>query len=154
MIPENYWNGRRPLIPLWNKRISLVVGEPMQFDVPGLKKMAYDWSRGSTGFGTSVNRSDDKPRDADCEKPTQFGPRGYNPHPLPFGVRKCSSLLQVVQNSDKSRTGRRKVPEPLLDEFAWRWMYTHITEHLWVALHDVTRRARTLRNLSCKNQAQ
>jgi monolysocardiolipin acyltransferase len=37
VLPENYWRGRRPLVPLWMKHISIVVGEPIQFDVPGLK---------------------------------------------------------------------------------------------------------------------
>ncbi|CAK9871762.1 unnamed protein product [Sphagnum jensenii] len=88
VLPENYWHGRRPLVPLWMKPISIVVGEPIQFDVPGLKRAAHDWARASA----------------------------------------------------------------VLEEAAWRWMYTHITEHIWVALQDLVWKAKTLNESRCKEQ--
>eukprot|EP00250_Pteridium_aquilinum_P008522 c18011_g1_i2 orf=28-945(+) len=42
VMPENYWYGRRPLLPLWFKNISIVVGEPMQFDIPSLRQAAEE----------------------------------------------------------------------------------------------------------------
>ncbi|KAG8373566.1 hypothetical protein BUALT_Bualt11G0037800 [Buddleja alternifolia] len=45
VMPENYMFGRRPPFPLCNKDIRIVIGEPMMFDVPNLKKKAVDMSR-------------------------------------------------------------------------------------------------------------
>lgn len=42
VMPENYMFGRRPLLPLWFKNISIVVGEPMQFDIPSLRQTAEE----------------------------------------------------------------------------------------------------------------
>lgn len=42
VMPENYYLGRRPLLPLWFKNISIVVGEPMQFDIPRLRQRAEE----------------------------------------------------------------------------------------------------------------
>lgn len=44
-MPENYWFGKRPLFPLCNKRISIVVGEPIEFDLPTMRQMAISMSR-------------------------------------------------------------------------------------------------------------
>ncbi|KAL8151892.1 hypothetical protein V2J09_021700 [Rumex salicifolius] len=45
VMPENYWFGRRPPIPLWNKHINIVVGKPIEFDLPKLKQIAISKSR-------------------------------------------------------------------------------------------------------------
>ncbi|MCO5594787.1 hypothetical protein L7F22_048821 [Adiantum nelumboides] len=45
VMPENYLFGRRPLLPLWFKNISIVVGEPMQFDMPSLRQTAEEGVR-------------------------------------------------------------------------------------------------------------
>ncbi|CAI6007324.1 unnamed protein product [Closterium sp. NIES-65] len=34
ILPQSYRNTKRPLIPLWNQRVSVVVGEPFSFDLP------------------------------------------------------------------------------------------------------------------------
>ncbi|XP_012087547.1 N-acylphosphatidylethanolamine synthase isoform X2 [Jatropha curcas] len=47
VMPENYWLGRRPLFPLCNKRINIVVGEPIKFDLPKMRQMAISMSRDS-----------------------------------------------------------------------------------------------------------
>jgi hypothetical protein len=140
VLPEDWWRGKRPPIPLWNKKVDLFIGEPMQFDIPTLSQVALKWARASAGFGSSEHGSSN----ADDRKRSSFGTSGYNPHPLPYGVRRCSSFLQVTETM---RADGVDVPGPLLDEAAWRWMYTHITEHIWVALSDVTEKARTLNQL-------
>ncbi|VYS51444.1 unnamed protein product [Arabidopsis thaliana] len=45
MMPENYNNGRRPLVPLPNKHLKVVVGEPIEFDVPMMVETAVLDSR-------------------------------------------------------------------------------------------------------------
>lgn len=45
MLPENYNNGRRPLVPLCNKDLKVVVGEPIEFDVPMMVETAVLASR-------------------------------------------------------------------------------------------------------------
>lgn len=113
----------------------------MQFDIASLKEVAFNWARASAGMGSScsVNTAEER-------KGSPFGNGTYNPHPLPYGVRRCSSFLQV--STEKLESMRDDtVPGPLLDEAAWRWMYTHITEHIWVQLSEVTAKARALSQL-------
>lgn len=43
-MPEKYMFGRRPPFPLCNRDIRIVIGEPMEFNIPKLKKMAVDMS--------------------------------------------------------------------------------------------------------------
>lgn len=47
VMPENFLFGRRPPVPLFNKRISIVVGEPIDFDIPKMRQMAIFMSRDS-----------------------------------------------------------------------------------------------------------
>ena len=145
-MPEDYRNGRRPILPLWNKKVTIVIGEPMQFDIPALKQMAPDWARASLSH-PGLNKASDSSSDG---KPPAFGSGGasYAPHPLPFGVRRCSTLLQVADELDNARSsGRLDALGPTLDEAAWRWMYTHISDHIWVALNNLTYKARTIGSL-------
>lgn len=44
-MPENYFRGRRPPVPLCNKRINIVVGEPIEFNLPKMREMAITTSR-------------------------------------------------------------------------------------------------------------
>ncbi|KAL2551189.1 N-acylphosphatidylethanolamine synthase [Forsythia ovata] len=44
VMPEKYMFGRRSPLPLCNRDIRIVIGEPMEFDIPKLKKMAVDMS--------------------------------------------------------------------------------------------------------------
>ncbi|XP_059597867.1 N-acylphosphatidylethanolamine synthase isoform X3 [Vitis vinifera] len=45
VMPENFFVGRRPPFPLWNKKIKIVVGEPIEFDLPKLRQEAVSTSR-------------------------------------------------------------------------------------------------------------
>ncbi|GLJ23086.1 hypothetical protein SUGI_0435840 [Cryptomeria japonica] len=45
VMPEKHWFGRRPFIPLCLKNISIVVGQPMEFDIPTLLQRAESISR-------------------------------------------------------------------------------------------------------------
>lgn len=40
VMPEKSFFGRRPPVPLINKDISIIVGEPIEFDVPNLRQRA------------------------------------------------------------------------------------------------------------------
>ncbi|CAH9053198.1 unnamed protein product [Cuscuta epithymum] len=44
VMPEEYMFGRRPPFPLCNNKISIAVGEPMEFDLPVLRQMALSAS--------------------------------------------------------------------------------------------------------------
>lgn len=44
-MPENYFYGKRPPVPLCNKNLKVVVGEPMEFDVPMMVETAISASR-------------------------------------------------------------------------------------------------------------
>uniref|UniRef100_A0A7N0U5M1 Tafazzin family protein n=1 Tax=Kalanchoe fedtschenkoi TaxID=63787 RepID=A0A7N0U5M1_KALFE len=46
VMPENFMFGKRPPIPLFNKRIQMVIGEPIEFDLSELKKSAVLESQG------------------------------------------------------------------------------------------------------------
>ncbi|CAN1176443.1 N-acylphosphatidylethanolamine synthase [Linum perenne] len=51
VMPENYRNGKRPRIPLTNKNINIIVGEPIEFDIPKLCSEAASTSN-SLSFPT------------------------------------------------------------------------------------------------------
>lgn len=48
VMPEKFFFGRRPLLPLCNKDINIVIGEPMEFDLSSLRQKAIAESRGSS----------------------------------------------------------------------------------------------------------
>ncbi|XP_020579437.1 N-acylphosphatidylethanolamine synthase isoform X2 [Phalaenopsis equestris] len=54
VMPEKYKFDRRPLFPLINKHIKIIVGEPLEFDVESLrqkaKTMSHESSSGSLGW--------------------------------------------------------------------------------------------------------
>ncbi|PSS30108.1 N-acylphosphatidylethanolamine synthase [Actinidia chinensis var. chinensis] len=45
VMPENYLLGRRPPFPLWNKNIKIIVGDPIEFDLPKLRETAVSMSK-------------------------------------------------------------------------------------------------------------
>lgn len=48
-MPEKYLFGRRrPPFPLWNKNLRVVIGEPIEFDVPMMVETAVSASRHAT----------------------------------------------------------------------------------------------------------
>ncbi|KAI4325392.1 hypothetical protein MLD38_030797 [Melastoma candidum] len=40
VMPEKFFRGKRPPVPLWNKRINIVVGEPIEFNLPQMRQIA------------------------------------------------------------------------------------------------------------------
>ncbi|KAG2569583.1 N-acylphosphatidylethanolamine synthase-like isoform X3 [Panicum virgatum] len=40
VMPENLFFGRRPPVPLWGKKIDIIIGEPIEFDMASLKQEA------------------------------------------------------------------------------------------------------------------
>ncbi|GLT26953.1 hypothetical protein SLA2020_019880 [Shorea laevis] len=45
VMPEKFFLGRKPPVPLWNKKIKIIVGEPLEFDLPKMMQMAILMSR-------------------------------------------------------------------------------------------------------------
>ncbi|BFG39512.1 hypothetical protein CerSpe_257860 [Prunus speciosa] len=45
VMPENFYRGKRPPFPLWSKNIKIIVGEPMELDLPKMRQMAMSLSR-------------------------------------------------------------------------------------------------------------
>lgn len=45
VMPEDYLFGRRPPFPLCNRKVEIIVGEPIEFDIPKMKEMAISLSR-------------------------------------------------------------------------------------------------------------
>lgn len=45
VMPEKYFLGRRPPFPLCNKKIKIIVGEPLEFDIPEMSQLAISKSR-------------------------------------------------------------------------------------------------------------
>ncbi|XP_052194957.1 N-acylphosphatidylethanolamine synthase [Diospyros lotus] len=48
VMPENYLFGRRPPFPLFNKKIKIIIGDPVEFDLPKLREMAIYKSKDSS----------------------------------------------------------------------------------------------------------
>ncbi|CAN6541344.1 unnamed protein product [Malus baccata var. baccata] len=48
VMPEKFYRGKRPPLPLWNKRIKIIVGEPMELDLPEMRRMATSLSRNTS----------------------------------------------------------------------------------------------------------
>ncbi|EXB36246.1 hypothetical protein L484_013681 [Morus notabilis] len=44
VMPENFMFGRRPPVPLVNKKISITIGEPIEFDLPKMRQTAISLS--------------------------------------------------------------------------------------------------------------
>jgi len=45
VMPEKFLGGRRPPFPLFNKNINIVVGEPIEFNLPKMRQTAISMSR-------------------------------------------------------------------------------------------------------------
>ncbi|KAK2355347.1 Phospholipid/glycerol acyltransferase family protein [Trifolium repens] len=45
VMPEKYMFGRRPPVPLWNKKINMIIGDPIEFDLPAMSEEAIAQSR-------------------------------------------------------------------------------------------------------------
>lgn len=44
-MPEKFLGGRRPPFPLCNKNINIIVGEPIEFNLPKMRQTAISMSR-------------------------------------------------------------------------------------------------------------
>ncbi|KAL3527356.1 hypothetical protein ACH5RR_012012 [Cinchona calisaya] len=51
VMPENYMFGRRPPVPLCNKNVNIIIGEPIEFNLPELMQMALSRSQDSNHSG-------------------------------------------------------------------------------------------------------
>ncbi|WVZ24588.1 hypothetical protein V8G54_003132 [Vigna mungo] len=45
VMPEKYMFGRRPPLPLWNKKIDIIIGDPIELDLPAMRQKAISQSR-------------------------------------------------------------------------------------------------------------
>ncbi|XVF56981.1 hypothetical protein PTKIN_Ptkin06aG0165600 [Pterospermum kingtungense] len=45
VMPEKYLFGKRPPVPLCNKKIKIFIGEPLEFDIPKMSQLAISKSR-------------------------------------------------------------------------------------------------------------
>ncbi|XWS30602.1 hypothetical protein CRYUN_Cryun23aG0000100 [Craigia yunnanensis] len=45
VMPENFFLDRRPPFPLCNKKIKIIIGEPLEFDIPKMRQLAFSMSR-------------------------------------------------------------------------------------------------------------
>ncbi|CAI5489299.1 unnamed protein product [Closterium sp. Naga37s-1] len=71
ILPQSYRNNKRPLIPLWNQRVSVVVGEPFSFDLPSLRQQAkqavrLDTSASAHSTSSSSSSSSSSSTDDGC----------------------------------------------------------------------------------------
>ncbi|KAL2907146.1 N-acylphosphatidylethanolamine synthase [Bienertia sinuspersici] len=48
VMPEDYLFGRRPPFPLINKHVKIIVGEPIEFDLPNLRETVLSEFRDET----------------------------------------------------------------------------------------------------------
>lgn len=44
-MPEKFMFGRRPPLPLCNKKIDIIIGDPIEFDIPAMSQRAIAQSR-------------------------------------------------------------------------------------------------------------
>ncbi|KAL8125333.1 N-acylphosphatidylethanolamine synthase [Apium graveolens] len=63
VMPEDYFFGRRPLFPLCNKKVEIIVGDPIEFNIPKMKEMAISLSRNTSlpliGWPSTVDGIDE-----------------------------------------------------------------------------------------------
>eukprot|EP00249_Psilotum_nudum_P013812 c24527_g1_i3 orf=263-1192(-) len=122
VMPEKYWFGRRPFLPLCFKKISIVVGEPMQFDIPGLKQTAKILTGQASGALRSIQKtSTDRP---------------YTSWALPAQEFKPGSRVTSERNGH--------VPE----DRSVHWLYSHISEQIRTVLQELYSKAKHLNGSS------
>ncbi|OAE33885.1 hypothetical protein AXG93_3037s1080 [Marchantia polymorpha subsp. ruderalis] len=126
VLPENYMFGRRPLLPLPMKRITIVVGEPMVFDIPQLKLIAKSVvSRGASETRSSVPHLSGAGRAGSRE--------GTNS--VDFSSPHFDDVLKERFVGESSA---------ILEEKVQRWMYSHMSENLRCLLQDLALKAKVL----------
>ncbi|KAG6551349.1 hypothetical protein Mapa_007135 [Marchantia paleacea] len=126
VLPENYMFGRRPLLPLAMKRITIVVGEPMVFDIPQLKLIAKAVvSRGASETRSNVPHLSGAGR---------------------AGSRESTNLVEFSSPHFDAHFKEGLVGESsaILEEKVQRWMYSHMSENLRCLLQDLALKAKML----------
>ncbi|KAJ7298370.1 hypothetical protein O6H91_Y001600 [Diphasiastrum complanatum] len=127
VMPENYMFRRRPLLPLGWKKISIVVGEPIQFDVAGLKQAAKSIAVDS--FCSQLPLT-----------PSNFGTNLLNDsHDGTF--KRFSKFVETFHTAERKEA-------VVLDKTQLKWVYRQITEQIQVVLQELSSKARTLNSLS------
>lgn len=94
VMPEKFWFGRRPPFPLCNKSINIVIGEPMEFNLPKMTQMAISMSR-------------------NLHNPTRGWPI-LSPSGLDEAAQRClyTSISEQIQTSMESlRSSSKKLSE-------------------------------------------
>ncbi|KAL9345776.1 hypothetical protein Peur_060629 [Populus x canadensis] len=94
VMPENFWFGRRPPFPLCNKSINIVIGEPMEFNLPKMTQMAISMPR-------------------NLHNPTRGWPI-LSPSGLDEAAQRClyTSISEQIQTSMESlRSASKKLSE-------------------------------------------
>ncbi|PPR90390.1 hypothetical protein GOBAR_AA30278 [Gossypium barbadense] len=56
VMPEKFFLDRRPPFPLCNKKIKIMIGKPLEFDIPKMRELAISKSRGDVFSSTTTSR--------------------------------------------------------------------------------------------------
>lgn len=56
VMPEKFFLDRRPPFPLCNKKIKIMIGQPLEFDIPKMRELAISKSRGDVFSSTTTSR--------------------------------------------------------------------------------------------------
>ncbi|KAL3692496.1 hypothetical protein R1sor_006147 [Riccia sorocarpa] len=126
ILPENFMFGRRPFLPLPFKNITIVVGEPMVFDIPQLRRTAKamtltDAHRGSPNCKDKWNES--------------VGKSFQDSNRVGF------SSLSYDGATGGSAGGTTTAS---VEEKTMRWMYSHMSENLRCLLQELVVKAKQL----------
>ncbi|KAB2015095.1 hypothetical protein ES319_D08G000600v1 [Gossypium barbadense] len=56
VMPEKFFLDRRPPFPLCNKKIKIMIGQPLEFDIPKMTELAISKSSGDVFSSTTTSR--------------------------------------------------------------------------------------------------
>ncbi|KAH1109048.1 hypothetical protein J1N35_012816 [Gossypium stocksii] len=56
VMPEKFFLDRRPPFPLCKKKIKIMIGQPLEFDIPKMRELAISKSRGDVFSSTTTSR--------------------------------------------------------------------------------------------------
>ncbi|CAM6118175.1 unnamed protein product [Calypogeia fissa] len=134
VFPENFWFGKRPPLPLLMKHISIVVGEPMVFDVAQLKIDAR---------AMTAKTSCKSPVGNNHPTSTIMGSRIPSHPTAGIGYSTCLHVDPVQNTKVKQDLG---VDSPL-DEVALNWMHSHMSEKMRCVLQDLVLKAKSINKI-------
>lgn len=101
VMPENFFRGRRPPFPLWNKRINMVVGEPIEFNLPEMRKMAISASHELASAAT-------------------IGWPSSSPHGLDKAAQRCL-YVAISGHIQAAMESLRSFSKVVLQPKSWNW---------------------------------